>query len=311
MKIQKFDIKRDGFYGKLYPAGAIDQAAMIVVSDDDVDGMGSKISCKWIAERKLCALAVSPEKGAKGCHSFPLEQVEHAVSFLKKKGCRKIGIMGASASAMIALTAASCFPDITLTIVLTPSDFVLEGYYQDHLDGAGERPGDFESALTYHGKPLPFLPYAYRHPQYWEKHVEESKRRGALTAARDMFDESERRHPLTEEELIKVENIRGRLIMAGAEDDVLWDTCKYIRRMKKRMEMKNSPAACEALLYDHGTHFVFPESMIRKALPVGVNLVLPLIFKEAKGYTKECQQTRVDLDWRLKQAIQDWKEENV
>lgn len=307
MNTQKFDIKRDGFYGKLYPAGVIDQAAMIVVSDDDVDEMVSKISCKWITERKLCALAISPEKGAKGCHSFPLEQVEHAVLFLKKKGCRKIGIMGASASAMIALTAASCFPEITLTIVLTPSDFVLEGYYQDRLDGAGERPGDFESALTYHGKPLPFLPYAYRHPQYWEKYVEESKRRGALTAARDMFDESERRHPLTEEELIKVENIRGRLIMAGAEDDVLWDTCKYIRRMKKRMEMKNSPAACEALLYEHGTHFVFPESMLRKALPVGINLVLPLIFKEAKGYKKECQQTRVDLDWRLKQAIEEWK----
>lgn len=307
MRIQKYNINQNGFYGKLYNKVNVNEPAVIVVSDDDVDGMVSKICCKWIVENNINALAVSPEKGSKGCHSFPMEQIENAVTLLKKKGCSKIGIMGASASAMIALTAASYFHDISLTIVLTPSDFVMEGYYQDKLDGAGERPGNFESSLTYHGEPLPFLAYAYRHPEYWEKHVEESKRRGALTAARDMFDESERRHPLSDDEFIKVENIQGKMIMAGAEDDVLWNTCKYIRRMQRRIEEKNGTAQCEALIYEHATHFIFPESMIRKALPVGVNFVLPLVFKEAKGFTKECRQSRISLDKHLRDAIEEWK----
>lgn len=36
------------------------------------------------------------------------------------------------------------------------------------------------------------------------------------------FDESERRHPVQEEEKIKVENIQGKVLCIGAEDDVLW-----------------------------------------------------------------------------------------
>ena len=36
--------------------------------------------------------------------------------------------------------------------------------------------------------------------------------------------------------MIKVENIRGRSLFVGAEDDALWDTAKYIRRMVQRLE---------------------------------------------------------------------------
>ena len=42
-----------------------------------------------------------------------------------------------------------------------------------------------------------------------------------------MFDESERRQPIQEKERIKVENNRGKITFIGAEDDVLWDTCRY------------------------------------------------------------------------------------
>lgn len=308
MKTQKYSIMQNGFYGKLYLKTEITHPTVIVVTDDDVDEMVSKMACKWLLSTNTNALAVSPEKGEKGCHSFQLEQIESAVDFLEQSGCKKIGIMGASASAMIALTSAAYFHEITLTMVLTPSDFVMEGYYQDKLDGVGERPGDFESSLTFRGEPLPFLPYAYRHPEYWEKHIEESKRRGDLTAARDLFDESEHRHPIEEPEFIPVEKICGRLIMAGAEDDVLWDTCKYIRRMEKRIKERNGKAKCQALLYEHGTHFVFPESMIHKAIPFGVNILLPLIFKEAKGYTRECKNTRISVDKHLRAAIHEWQQ---
>lgn len=307
MKTKKYSVKQNGFYGKMYWCKEGTDVAVLVVTDDNADGAVSKMACKWLLDRKVNVLAVSPEKGIKGCHSFPLEQVKSAVDFLKSTGNRKIGIMGASASAMIALTAASYFDEITLTMVLSPSDFVMEGYYQDKKDGADERPGDYESSLTYEGKPLPFLPYAYRHPEYWQKHVEETKRRGDLTAAKDLFDESERRHPVTEEELIKVENIHGKLLMAGAMDDVLWDTCKYIGRMKKRIAEKNGKAKCHAFVYEHGTHFIFPEGMLRKLLPVGANVILPLVFKEAKGYTKECRATRISVEQNFIKQIEEWK----
>ncbi len=64
----------------------------------------------------------------------------------------------------------------------------------------------------------------------------------------------------TEEEMIPVENIKGRLFLVGAEDDSFWETGKYIRRMDERL--KERPHTCEyvPLVYEHGTHFVLPES---------------------------------------------------
>ena len=49
-------------------------------------------------------------------------------------------------------------------------------------------------------------------------------------------------HPITEDEMIKIEKIHGTLLLIGAEDDVLWDTAKYIRRMELRM--KERPHTC-------------------------------------------------------------------
>ena len=49
---------------------------------------------------------------------------------LKAHGDQKIGIVGASTTGTLALTAASYFEDITLTIGLTPSDFVWQGFMQ-------------------------------------------------------------------------------------------------------------------------------------------------------------------------------------
>ena len=124
--------------------------------------------------------------------------------------CSKIGIIGASTTGMMALLAASYYPEITLTIAVSPSDFVMEGFYQDGKDGMHERPGDNESTVTWQGKPLPYLPYAYRHPEYWQQIKADSKAGGDMIASRRMFDESERRHPLQEEEKSKSKGSKGR-----------------------------------------------------------------------------------------------------
>ena len=61
---------------------------------------------------------------------------------------------------------------------------------------------------------------------------------GDKAASRKMFDASERRHPIREGERIKAEDTRGRIICIG-EDDVLWDTCRCIRRSDPSVFEKN------------------------------------------------------------------------
>lgn len=273
---------------------------------DAVDDRMAISGAKWFQKLGCNVLAMSPAKKDYGHHNYPLERFEAAIQYLKTQENNKIGIVGASTTGMLALVAASYYHDITLTIAITPSDFVMEGFYQDRLDGAHERPGINESSVSYKGKPLPYLPYAYRHPIYWQMIKKESKESGNFIASREMFYESERLHPVSEEEKIKVENIKGSIIFVGAEDDVLWDTCKYIKRMEKRLEIYAHDSQYQALLYKYGTHFVFPQTMLESIIPLVSGLLIRFAFKSGRQNSSECKKTRMDIDAKLSEAIAKW-----
>lgn len=306
MEKRYFNPGKDGFYGVYYPCSKKTNKAFIVMLGDSSDDRMAQSGAKWMQKLGCNVMAMSPDKQDYGHHNYPLERFEKSIAYLKSQGNKKIGIAGASTTGMMALVAASWFPDITLTIAISPPDFIMEGFYQDGKDGAHERPGDKESSISWQGEPLPYLPYAYRHPEYWQKIKEESKARGDMIASRSMFDESERRHPIQEAERIKVENIKGKIIFIGAEDDALWDTCKYIRRMEQRLRERPHECEYESLLYEHGTHFAFPQSMLDIMMPVIGNLFVGLAFKAGRKYPKECKQARLDIDRRLSDAITQW-----
>lgn len=306
MKKQYFTVEKDGFYGVYFQNDAPCERAVILMLGDDANDRMAVCGAKWLMKRGCHVMTMAPKPKDYGHHSYPLERFELVIDYLKKQGNKKIGIMGASTTGMLALVAASYFSDITLTCAFSPSDFVMEGFYRDGLDGCRERPGDYESSLSYRGEQLPFLPYAYRHPEYWQMIKEESKEGGDLVASRKMFDESERRHPLQEEEKIKVENIKGKIVFVGAQDDVLWDTCKYIQRMTERLEQLPHDSEYETLIYEHGTHFVFPQSMLKMIVPIFSGLFVRVAFEAAKKHGKECKATRVDLDEKIAEVLARW-----
>jgi len=306
MKKQVFRVDPDGFNGAWYPASSESGRGLILMLGDSAEDYMARTGAKWLNRQGIHVMAMSADKKDYGHHSYPLERFEKAISFMKAQRCDKLGVIGASTTGMMALLAASCYPELSLTIAISPPDFVMEGFYQDGRDGMRERPGDNESTVTWQGKPLPYLPYAYRHPEYWKKILEESKAGGDKIASRKMFDESERRHPIQEEERIKVETICGKIIFIGAEDDALWDTCRYIRRMEERLERYPHDSSCECWLYEHGTHFAFPESLLKMMLPVGSGLLVPFMFKAGREHKKECCETRIDIDRRLRKTLADW-----
>lgn len=306
MRKQYFSVEQDGFFGAYFENPQKADKAMILMLGDDIDDRLAISGAKWMHKKSCNVLTMSPAAKDYGHHSYPLERFEKAIAFLKDKGNKKIGVAGASTTGMLALTAASYFPGISLTLAFSPSDFVMEGFYQDGLDGARERPGDFESSLSFKGKQLPFLPYAYRHPVYWQMIKKESKEGGNMIASRKLFDESERLHPIQEEEKIKVENINGKIVFVGAEDDVLWDTAKYIRRMESRLEKLPHKCTWETLIYKHGTHFIFPQSLLETMFPLFSGLFVRLAFKAARDFPKECKAARIDIDKKLSDIISQW-----
>lgn len=202
--------------------------------------------------------------------------------------------------------AASYFSDITLTVAMTPSDFVWQGFMQGNKDGCKEWPIEGESTLSWHGKPLDYMPFVYKHPDYWKVIEQETKGTGNMLCSRKLFDDSEKAYNLTEKEMIKVENICGKLCLIGADDDTLWNTGKYIRRMDERL--KKTPHKCdyEVLVYKYGTHFVFPETLIKLLVPGFSKFVMKFIFKSAKEHADECRQTRIDINLKLRKVMREW-----
>lgn len=63
----------------------------------------------------------------------------------------------------------------------------------------------------------------------------------------------------------------------------------------------------ETIIYEHGTHFVFPESMLKMMLPVGSSIFMRIAFQSAKHHLKECHNTRLDINQRIKNAVKEWK----
>lgn len=290
-----------------YRAGSSD-AAIILLLGSGGSNMLTKSVAKWFVKKGVSALCIGPEDGL-GYHSFPLERVEEAIHFLKAQGCRKIGILGASITTIPALVSAARFPDITLTIAVTPCDIMLQGFSKEKRDGCAEWPVEGESMLTWRGEPLPYVPYAYQHPKYWQVVQEETKGSGNLLSSQRLFRDTEDNADLTDAVMIPVENIRGRLVLIGCEDDSLWPTEHYIRRMDERLKARAHECRYEALIYEHGTHFAFPESMLRQIIPVFPDFLVSRAFRAAKEYPKECKETREDIDRRFKQVMEDWLKE--
>lgn len=306
MKIDYYKIDKDGFYGAYFQNPKPTDRCIIAMIGNALDDKMAFACTRWLLANKCNIMTMAPAPNDFGHHNYPIERFEKAIQVIKEKGNSKIGILGASTTGMLALIAASYYSDITLTIALTPSDFVVEGFYQDGLDNCGERPGDGESSVSYEGNPLPYLPYAYRHPQYWKKMVEEAKATKNRIASRALFDQSEAQHPLTEEEMIKIERIQGKLVLVGAEDDAIWDTCRYIRRMEDRLQRLPHSCEYETWTYEHGTHFVFPDRILKFLSIFGSSLVVKSAFHAGKKYGRACKKTRVDIDNRMEKLLKEW-----
>lgn len=302
-----FDVETAGFYGAYWDCGKGTDAGMITMLGDDPEDYMARGAVKWLHTYGVNVLTMSPAKKDYGHHNYPLERIEKAIAYLRSRGMKKIGIVGASTTGMLALTAASYYSDITLTLALTPSDFIWQGFRQGKRDGCREWPIEGESTISKDDKPLPYMRFVYQHPDYWHKMQESTKGTGNYLCSRIIFDDSEAAGLLKEDMMIKVENIKGKLVLIGAEDDTLWDTAKYIRRMDERLKSKPHECSYEVHIYKYGTHYVFPESLYKKLLSFAAEPLLKMLFRSAKEHPDECRQTRIDIEKNISRAINEWK----
>lgn len=306
MKIEYSDMSRDGFLGCFYKAPVLSDKCIIAFIGDTGDDIMNKWSAKYLNSLGCHALCIGKwqdKSKLNGIYEWKLEYVENAVKWLRKKHICKIGIMGGSFGGNLALTAASLIPDISLVIAGCPNDVIMEGYKEGKKDGMREWCSG-TSTYTWRGEPLTYQPYFLTEREYWDIYKNSSKKKRELNS-RDIFIHSENSRPVPEECFIKTENIKGRILMFGADDDSMWETGKYIRRMEKRLREHNFKYPFECHVFKYGTHFVFPQSLLTGAFPIGSGILIK-IFASGRKHPRECKESRINIDKIVKRTIAAW-----
>ena len=303
MKAEK--VLERGYHWRFYPSEQSKRCILLAGLDRNV--IISAVA-KYFVRKGVSVLVLPTDpmgNAAPGLHGFPLECVKTAIAWLRARGIQKIGIMGSSTTAMLALTIASRTPEITLTLACTPSNFVMQGFFNGKLDGRiPEWPAPGESVLNDGGKPAPYAPFNLTPEEYYALSYGAATKEAGELNARKVFAKMEK-EGIPAESLIPVENIRGKICLFGAEDDTLWPTADYIRRMEARLRA-NGNTNFEAHIFEYGTHLMFPQGVVKNILPFGINFVLGRVFKSAKAHPKECEQARREVDQTIVRALEEW-----
>lgn len=123
-------VKKDGFEGILFSGNRKKEKVVIVMSGSNGGMSLTEKEARFYQQNGIPALALAlfkTKQTQKDLDRVPIEYVEKAIAWLKKRGYQRIAIDGTSKGSELALLAGTMFPDITCVIARVPSYFVSEG----------------------------------------------------------------------------------------------------------------------------------------------------------------------------------------
>lgn len=290
-------IAKDGVEGYFYDEGVTSNKCIILLLVFKGNGYIVKHVAKWLNRNNIAALGISTystKQIPKAQYLMPLEWVEHAVLWLKQKQMDKIGVMGISMGALMALSAAARIPEISLCISCSGYDIVFEG-----TDGSkfAEWPSG-KSAFTWRGTELPYQPYYLGQKEFMQLYKEQSKVHGEAYG-KAIFDHSLSCGVPPEESYIPVEYIKGSLLIFADIPDTEWDTVGAARRIRKRLQEKGFSYPLIIKEYQYGSHALFPE-----CIP-GLT-IMARSHKYERKFKKQCLETRIDIRKTIEETNRKW-----
>ena len=188
---------------------------------------------------------------------IPLEYFLGALEYMQRKpeiDRTRIGVVGVSKGAELALLLASNAPAIRAVVAFVPSSVVFQS-------GASMEPGQKpRSSWTFHGRPLPFVPRESGNTD--EPLVNEFRRalkqRDRVTIA-----------------TIPVERIGGPILLLSGKEDTTWPSSDMSEMVIARLRERNFRFAYQHIAYDDAGHLIHqrrPDAVKRGGTERGNNL---------------------------------------
>lgn len=176
---------------------------------------------------------------------LPVERLAAARDWLAKQAgvdASRIGVVGTSKGAELALLAAARMPWIKSVLAIVPSDVVWEGW------GEGVKPGE-RPGFAWQGQPLPFVPY-----KDFEKEFA-GFATGAEVRIRRPQDAGRAANPeRVAPARIRVEDIAAPVMVVGGHDDQIWDSGSMAEAIARTRAAAGRETV--ALVYRDAGHFL-------------------------------------------------------
>jgi dienelactone hydrolase len=234
-------IVEPGIFGNFYPAKGNGRRPAVLLVGGSAGGIDTGVRAQAVdlqdAGFNVLALSYFGAPGQpKQLELVPLETFDRGLAWLSKRpevDADRVAVAGQSKGAEVALLTGVRHPELKAVVASAPTSAVWPG-----ISWTGFKAN---SSWTSDGRPLPAVPYdgvalfgdlgrMYR---------------GAL---KDFAD-----HP---DAMIRVERIRGPVLLVCGEEDDLWPACTMARQVKARAARENSPPV-RILAYAGAGHGVF------------------------------------------------------
>jgi dienelactone hydrolase len=217
---------KGGIYGNLYlPKHTAGRRPAVLVFGGSGGGLTTSFAAALLAAHGYPSLALAYFKAPglpRSLHNIPLEYFTSALGVLRAQpgvDPDHVLVAGESRGGEAALLLAAHFPRLVNGVIAgVPSSVVNPGF-----------PDDSRPAWTLGGRPLPAVS-----PSEFGRPDQTSNPRA----------------------VIPVERIRGPLLLACGEQDLVWPSCGYVDAITARLRAHGSASPVTALRYRHAGHFI-------------------------------------------------------
>jgi dienelactone hydrolase len=221
----------DPFEGILAaPVGGSDTGVLVLA------GSGGRVEyerCRLLARAGVTALSIRWFGGPgqpRGICEVPLETFTTATDLLRAEGAHRVGVMGLSKGAEAALLLAVLDPRVDAVVALSPTSST----WANLGPGRDGRTHPYRSSWTWHGHPLPFVPY----DDAWTP----DEPRGTAVAVRGWYERSLRTYAdRARAAAVPVEEAEADILLVAGGADAMWPSVPFAEELAARRRAFDLP----------------------------------------------------------------------
>lgn len=245
------DVREEGLFARLFiPQGHDPKRTVIVLGGSgggyDLD-KAAALARHGFATLALAYFGVPPLP--QWLHRVPLEYFERALAWLAGQpeiDARRVGVLGVSRGAELALLLGATFPEIGAIVAYAPSAIAWGS------GGRDKATGEIIPCWSWNGAPVPFAPLPLR--GFIARSAVPVGLLGQPVKFQKLFRPAIRNREAVERAMIPAENCRGPILLISGGDDHVWPAAPMAKMVVDRLRLRGFAHKVEHLRYREAGH---------------------------------------------------------